>query len=123
LRIASFYSSGRQLRTKSPNWKPYRTLKASKECIYNAIFNIYAEESEARKRNRTGLEEDIEDEEAHLIHIQRDINHVWRGKKAACLACKGFKQGQARPFKKRRLLKAIAGNVQRPPETKYGCKV
>lgn len=111
-----------QLKTPCPNWKPYTTLKDWKECIYNAIFNSYAEESKARKRNCTGLEKDIEDEETHRIHIQRDINHVWRGKKSACLACKGLKQGQPRPSKKRGYLKPIKGNAKRTPQTKYGCK-
>ncbi|KAF4963096.1 hypothetical protein FSARC_8869 [Fusarium sarcochroum] len=111
-----------QLKTTSPNWERYTTLKDWKECIYNAIFNTYAVESEARKRGRTGQEEDIENAETHRIHIQRDINHVWRGKKSACLACKGLKQGQSRPFKKRAYLKAISGNATRRRQTKYGCK-
>jgi hypothetical protein len=84
-----------QLKTRQPHWKPYRTLKDWKECIYNAIFNQYASESQARK------EEDIEDIEARQKHLQRDINHVFRGLISSCLACKGFRQGQPRPFKKK----------------------
>lgn len=38
-----------QLKTTSPNWKPYTTLKDWKKCIYNAIFIAYAQESGERK--------------------------------------------------------------------------
>ncbi|KAJ0131602.1 hypothetical protein HZ326_25311 [Fusarium oxysporum f. sp. albedinis] len=104
------------------NWKPYTTLKDWKECIYNAIFNRYAGESQARKRNRTGMEEDIEDDEARQKHLQRDINHVFRDINSACLACKGFRQGQPRPFKKGRQKEAIYSRYQemhqlREPDT------
>ncbi|KAH7464233.1 hypothetical protein FOMA001_g17874 [Fusarium oxysporum f. sp. matthiolae] len=114
------------LKTPQPRWKPYTTLKDWKECIYNAIFNRYAIESQARKRNRTGIEEDIEDTEARQKHLRRDINHVRRGAISACLACKGFRQGQPRPFKKRKAkggcLQPISGNA-RSRKTRYGCKV
>jgi hypothetical protein len=87
-----------QLKTPNPLWKPYITLKDWKECIYNAIFNQYAGQSQARKRNRTGMEEDIEDDEARQKHLQRYINHVFRDINSACLACKGFRQGKSGPF-------------------------
>jgi hypothetical protein len=106
-----------QLKTPCPNWKPYTTLKDWKECIYNAIFNAYAQESWARKRNRTGKEEDTDDRETQQKHIQRKINHINRGVKSDCLVCKGFKQGQPRPFKKRKVekgsyLQPMMGNAQ-----------
>jgi hypothetical protein len=111
-----------QLKSPHPHWKPYTTLKDWKECIYNAIFNRYAGESQARKRNRTGMEEDIEDDEARQKHLQRDINHVFRDINSACLACKGFRQGQPRPFKKGRQKEAIYSRYQemhqlREPDT------
>jgi hypothetical protein len=118
-----------QLKTTSPRWPPYKTLQKWKECIYNALFITYAHESSARKRYRTGKEEDIGDIETHEKHIQRDIDHVWRGVKSDCLACKGFKQGQPRPFKKRKLekgsLQPTTGDARktRGRQTKYGCKV
>jgi hypothetical protein len=115
-----------QLKTPNPLWKPYATLKEWKECIYNAIFNQYATESQARKRNRSGAEEDTEDTETRQNHLQRDINHVRRGANSACLACKGFRQGQARPFKRRKAngshLQPISGN-KRLIRTRWGCKV
>jgi hypothetical protein len=115
-----------QKKTRQPRWKPYSTLKAWKECIYNAIFNRYATESHIRKRGRIGMEEDIEDTEAWQIHLQRDINHVHRGIHSSCLACKGFRQGQARPFKRKKekggYLQPISGNERRV-QTVYGCKV
>jgi hypothetical protein len=115
-----------QLRTQQPHWKPYITLKDWKECIYNAIFNRYASESYTRKRGCTGLEEDIEDTEARQKHLQRDINHVNRGSNSPCLACKGFRQGQPRPFKKRKIkggyLQPVSGNNQ-IRKSRYGCKV
>jgi hypothetical protein len=86
-----------QLKTRQPRWKPYTTLKNCKECIYNAIFNKYAAEGRTRK------EEDNEDIEARQNHIQRDINHVYRGRKSSspCLACKGLRQGAASTFPKK----------------------
>ncbi|KAJ0130256.1 putative 4-hydroxy-2-oxoglutarate aldolase [Fusarium oxysporum f. sp. albedinis] len=65
------------------------TLRAWKECIYNAIFNRYAAEGSTRKRNRSGKEEDTEDPESRQKHLERDINHVYRGSISACLACVG----------------------------------
>ena len=115
-----------QKKTRQPHWKPYRTLRDWKEAIYNAIFNKYGTDSGTRKRYRTGKEEDSEDLEARQIHLQRDINHIRRGKNSDCLACKGFRQGQPRPFKKRSkkggYLQPISGN-QRRLQTRYGCKV
>ncbi|KAL9561175.1 hypothetical protein ACKAV7_014530 [Fusarium commune] len=55
-----------QKKTTQSRWKPYTTLRAWKECIYNAIFNRYATESNVRKRGRTGKEEDTEDTEANI---------------------------------------------------------
>jgi hypothetical protein len=114
-----------QKKTQQPHWKPYSTLRDWKEAIYNAIFNKYGTDSGIRKRCRTGKEEDSEDLEARQIHLQRDINHVNRGKNSACLACKGCRQGQPRPFKKRSkkggYLQPISGN-QRRSQTRYGCK-
>jgi hypothetical protein len=60
-----------QLKTPCPNWMPCTTHKDCKECIYNAIFNVYAQESRARKRNRTGKEEDTNDIETQQKHMQR----------------------------------------------------
>ncbi|KAK7592463.1 hypothetical protein V3481_007079 [Fusarium oxysporum f. sp. vasinfectum] len=115
-----------QKKTRQPHWKPYTTLQAWKEAIYNAIFNRYATNSHTRKRCRTGKEEDIEDTEARQIHLQRDINHVYRGTPSDCLACKGYRQGQPRPFKKRKVkggyLQPISGNGRRV-QTRYACKV
>ncbi|EXK25671.1 hypothetical protein FOMG_17678 [Fusarium oxysporum f. sp. melonis 26406] len=115
-----------QKKTRQPHWKPYTTLQAWKEAIYNAIFNRYATNSHTRKRCRTGKEEDIEDTEARQIHLQRDINHVYRGTPSDCLACKGYRQGQPRPFKKRKekggYLQPISGNERRV-QTRYACKV
>jgi hypothetical protein len=115
-----------QKKTRHPRWKPYSTLQAWKECICNAIFNRYAAESGTRKRYRSGKEEDIEDIEARQIHLQRDINHVNRGRLSPCLACKGLRQGQPRPAKKNRAkggyLQPISGNA-RGPQSRYGCKV
>ncbi|EWZ27983.1 hypothetical protein FOZG_18311 [Fusarium oxysporum Fo47] len=39
-----------QKKTRQPHWKPYSTLRAWKECIYNAIFNKYGTDSHTRKR-------------------------------------------------------------------------
>ncbi|KAM5528651.1 lysophospholipase [Fusarium oxysporum f. sp. phaseoli] len=115
-----------QKNTRHPRWKPYSTLQAWKECICNAIFNRYAAESGTRKRYRSGKEEDIEDIEARQIHLQRDINHVNRGRLSPCLACKGLRQGQPRLAKKNRAkggyLQPISGNA-RGPQSRYGCKV
>ncbi|KNB06171.1 hypothetical protein FOXG_19591 [Fusarium oxysporum f. sp. lycopersici 4287] len=83
-----------QKKTRQPHWKPYSTLQDWKEPIYNAIFNKYGTDSGIRKRCRTGKEEDSENLEARQIHLQRDINHIRRGKNSDCLACKGFRQGQ-----------------------------
>jgi hypothetical protein len=118
-----------QLKTTQPHWKPYTTLKEWKECIYNALFNKYAPEGHTRKRGRTGKEEDNEDIEVRQNHIQRDINHVYRGRNrsSACLAYKGLRQGQPRPFKKRKgqagPLQPTSGNLAQAPFTRYGCKV
>jgi hypothetical protein len=120
-----------QLKTTSPNWKPYTTLKDWKKCIYNAIFIAYAQESGERKRNRSGKEEDIEDPETHQKHIQREINWVWRGIKSDCLACQGFRQGECRPSKVRKgsYLDEVSGNAGRTghhgrgKQTEYGCQV
>ncbi|KAJ0135525.1 hypothetical protein HZ326_21458 [Fusarium oxysporum f. sp. albedinis] len=99
--------------------------RAWKECICNAIFNTYAAEGGIRKRSRSGKEGDIEDIEARQNHLQRDINHVRRGSYSPCLACKGYRQGQPRPFKKRKekggYLEPISGN-QGCRKTRYGCK-
>ncbi|KAJ0131738.1 Uncharacterized protein HZ326_25164 [Fusarium oxysporum f. sp. albedinis] len=115
-----------QKKTRHPRWKPYSTLRAWKECICNAIFNTYAAEGGTRKRSRSGKEEDIEDIEARQNHLQRDTNHVRRGSFSSCLACKGYRQGQPRPCKKRKekggYLKPISGN-QGCRKTRYGCKV
>jgi hypothetical protein len=115
-----------QLKTPNPHWKPYTTLKNWKECTYNAIFNQYASESQARKRNRSGAEEDTEDHERRQKHLQRDINHIYGRINSACLVYKSFRQGQARPFKKRKgngsHLQPISGN-KRLPKTQYGCNV
>jgi hypothetical protein len=115
-----------QKKTRHPHWKPYSTLRDWKEAIYNAIFNKYGTDSGIRKRYRTGKEEDSEDLEARQIHLQRDINHVYRGRKSSspCLACKGLRQGQPRPKKRRKggYLQPISGNQQRS-QTRYGCKV
>ncbi|EXL93739.1 hypothetical protein NOF04DRAFT_13444 [Fusarium oxysporum II5] len=78
----------------SSKWPPFKTLQKWKECICNDKKEISYRE-----------EEDIGDTEIHKKHIQRDINHVWRGVKSDCLACKGFREGQPRPFKKRKLEK------------------
>ncbi|KAM5517474.1 hypothetical protein FOXYSP1_04426 [Fusarium oxysporum f. sp. phaseoli] len=66
-----------------------------RKCISNALFNTY-QESQARKRYRSGAEEDIDDEETRQKHIDRNISHVYRGREARCLACFGFRQGQIR---------------------------
>ncbi|EGU86542.1 hypothetical protein FOXB_02940, partial [Fusarium oxysporum f. sp. conglutinans Fo5176] len=65
-----------QKKTRQPRWKPYTTLRAWKEAIYNAIFNKYGTDSHTRKRSRTGKEEDSEGLEARQNHLQRDINHL-----------------------------------------------
>jgi hypothetical protein len=96
-----------QLKTPNPLWKPYITLKDWKECIYNAIFNQYAGQSQARKRNRTGMEDDIEYDEARQKHLQRDINHVFRDINSTCLACKASGRGSPDLFKKGRQKEAI----------------
>lgn len=115
-----------QKKTRQPRWKPYSTLQAWKEAIYNAIFNKYASDGHTRKRGRTGKEEDNDNTEARQNHLQRDINHVYRGKYSPCLACKGCRQGQPRPLKKRKekggYLQPISGNERRV-RTRYGCKV
>ncbi|EGU88242.1 hypothetical protein FOXB_01240, partial [Fusarium oxysporum f. sp. conglutinans Fo5176] len=86
-----------QKKTRHPRWKPYGTLQAWKECIYNAIFNRYATKSHERKRGRTGKEEDIE----------------------------GCRQGHPQPFKRKKeqggYLQPISGNKRRV-QTRYGCK-
>ncbi|EXK26228.1 hypothetical protein FOMG_17198 [Fusarium oxysporum f. sp. melonis 26406] len=53
-----------QKKTRHPHWKPYSTLQAWKECICNALFNIYAAEGGTRKRSRSGKEENLEDTQA-----------------------------------------------------------
>ena len=111
-----------QKKTRQPRWKPYTTLRAWKEAIYNAIFNKYGTDSHTRKRSRTGKEEDSEGLEARQNHLQRDINHIYRGINSDCLACKGCRQGQPRPFKKGGYLQPISGNERRV-RTRYGCKV
>jgi hypothetical protein len=118
-----------QRETIQPHWKPYTTLKDWKECIYNALFNKYASEGHIRKRGLTGKEEDIEDIESQQNHLQRDINHVYRGRHTSspCLACKGLRQGQPRPFKRRKgqagHLQPISGNSAQALFTRYGCQV
>ncbi|KAJ0126248.1 Uncharacterized protein HZ326_30647 [Fusarium oxysporum f. sp. albedinis] len=116
-----------QKKTRQPHWKPYSTLRAWKECIYNAIFNKYGTDSYTRKRYRTGKEEDSEDLQARQNHLQRDINHVFRGRNSSspCLACKGLRQGQPRPAKRGKkggYLQPISGNA-RGRVSRYGCKV
>jgi len=99
-----------QLKTPCPNWKKY---------IYNAIFINYAQESRARKRGRSGKEEDINDLETWQKHLQRDINHIWRGSCSNYLACLGFRRAEIRPFKKRRYLEALSGNEERKAPTRH----
>jgi hypothetical protein len=109
-------------------------LESWKECICNALFNTYAQESRARKRNRSGIEEDIEDPEAHQKHIQKSINLVNKHTFSDCLACRGFRQGEIRPSKRRKVpkgsyLEEISGNEPgthhggKGHQTWYGCQV
>src|SRR4051794_10990331 len=59
------------------------------ECIYNALFNTYHEESQSRKRYRAGDESDPE--------IQQKDHLLVRWKmRSDCFACQGFRQGQVR---------------------------
>ena len=122
-----------QLKTSQPQWPPYKTLESWKRCISDALFIKFAQESGARKRSRAGKEEDINDTQSRQNHLQRDINHVNRGIFSDCLACKGFRQGQPRPFKKRKvkntLLQPITANTRSQHrggsgrQTWYGCRV
>ncbi|KAM5528426.1 hypothetical protein FOXYSP1_18907 [Fusarium oxysporum f. sp. phaseoli] len=122
-----------QLKTSQPQWPPYKTLESWKRCISDALFIKFAQESGARKRSRAGKEEDINDTQSRQNHLQRDINHVNRGIFSDCLACKGFRQGQPRPFKKRKvkntLLQPITANTRSRHrggsgrQTWYGCRV
>jgi hypothetical protein len=52
---------------------------------------------------RSRKEEDIEDLETKVKHKQREVNHVNRGIKSDCQACKGSKQGQHRPSRERKV--------------------
>jgi hypothetical protein len=97
----------------NPNWKAYITPEEWKKCIYNALFNRYGHEAQGRKRNRTGREEDEDDQEEQRKHIDRKINHINRHIKSDCVACKGFRQGQPRPKRRKRGdLQQISGNAQ-----------
>ncbi|KAF4334320.1 tubulin beta [Fusarium beomiforme] len=112
----------------NPNWKAYTTPEEWKKCIYNALFNTYGQEARGRKRNCTGKEEDEDDAEAQRKHIDRSINHVNRGTVSDCLACKGFRQGQPRPKRRKRgYLRQISSNARSSHrggtgrQTRYGC--
>jgi hypothetical protein len=76
-----------QLHGPQPNWERYTSQEDWRKCISNALFNTYHSESQARKRYRSGAEEDIEDTQTRQKHIDRNINHVYRGCKSECLAC------------------------------------
>jgi hypothetical protein len=110
--------------------KAVQTPQVWKKCFYNAIFIKYRQESQSRKRNRSGKEEDEEDIETHQQHIQRDTNHINHGIMSDCLACQGFKQGQIQLLKRRgrKYLQPTSGNAQSSHhgsggQTKYGCTI
>jgi hypothetical protein len=72
------------------------------------------------------MEEDIEDKKARQKHLQRDINHVFRGINSTCLVCKGFRQRQRQPFKKRKAKQSYLEPISRSAralQTRYGYKV
>jgi hypothetical protein len=48
-----------QLKTSQPRWPPYKTLESWKRCISDALFIKFGQESGARKRSRSGKEEDL----------------------------------------------------------------
>ncbi|KAJ0126533.1 Uncharacterized protein HZ326_28673 [Fusarium oxysporum f. sp. albedinis] len=80
-----------QLNGSQPSWERYTSQEDWPKCISNALFNKYHQESQARKRYRSEAEEDIDDQETRQKHIDRNINHVYRGRKARCVACLGFR--------------------------------
>ncbi|EXA31550.1 hypothetical protein FOVG_17171 [Fusarium oxysporum f. sp. pisi HDV247] len=64
-----------QLKTSQPRWPPYKTLESWKKFISDALFVKFGQESGARKRSRSGKEEDMNDTQSRQNHLQRDINH------------------------------------------------
>lgn len=109
-----------------PDWAKYIDQQEWRECIFNALFNFYSEESDSRKHYRTGVELDTQDRQKCSEHSDRGINHVNRGVKSDCLACQGFQQGQPRSRgQKRSPLVEVTGNTRkkRGGQTWYGCKL
>ncbi|UPK96435.1 hypothetical protein LCI18_007370 [Fusarium solani-melongenae] len=116
-----------QLHAPQLNWQRHTNQIEWRECIYNALFNTFHRQSQARKRNRSGDEFDEDDHQHHQNHYNRDINHINRGHCSACLACQGFRQGQirARSHKKRRS-KEVSRDARKKPfrrQTRYGCAI
>ncbi|ENH71976.1 hypothetical protein FOC1_g10000088, partial [Fusarium oxysporum f. sp. cubense race 1] len=102
-----------QLHGPQPNWERYKSQEDWRKCILNALFNTYHQESQARKLYRSGAEEDINDQETRQKHIDRNINHIYRGRYLRCLACQGFRQGQIRSKgPNRHAFAEISGNAR-----------
>ncbi|KAI8680763.1 hypothetical protein NCS56_00482300 [Fusarium sp. Ph1] len=67
-----------QLRGPEPSWKRFTTQKEWRECIYNELFNTYAQKSQSRQRYRAGDESDLQSPNLQRVHINREVNHVYR---------------------------------------------
>lgn len=103
LDVALVNSCLAQLKGPQPNWKRCTNHREWRECIYNELFNVYGQESQAKKLYWAGDERDLKDPELQRKHANRQVNHVNPKVKSDCLAYKSLRQGQSR---KKRLSRA-----------------
>lgn len=99
------------LQKKSTNWRPLESQKAWRQYLVDALFNEYGNTGSSRQRFRAG----------DTITPVAQHKSVRRGKKSACLACKGIKAGQARSRSRQRgVLSPVSQNQQRR-QSRHGC--
>ena len=95
-----------------PVWEPLPSQIRWRQEICNSLIRTYVQEAGCRKKFRTGDE---------VTPISQH-NHVQRGKRAACVACKGKRLGERQP-KRRPLGEARENRLNCRPQktTGQGC--
>jgi hypothetical protein len=102
-----------------PHWKRYTNQKDWRRRIHNDLFKAFHNESQSRRRFRTG------DEFTPVAQHK----FVRRGKKSDCLACQGHQLGQPRSKSPRRPLEPVSNNTTKAKRAKklrhqsiWGCQ-
>ena len=102
-------------RRAKPAWQPFLSQAEWRQQICDSLIRAYSEEAPKRQKFRAGNE---------VVPISQH-NHVPRGKRAQCVACKGKRIGE-RAVKRRPLGEARGDdlNQRRPGSwTDLGCDV